>query len=403
MPFRGNMSWSWRKILQLRPLVRNFIWYKLGDGSKALAWFDSWCSLSPLANIVSSRDVHRAGFCPTTTVRDIITPNGWAWPSDWVGLGAGLFLMDAMLWKWVVGERLSIWKLGFHNPMYDLVIGSLVVLMTLLCAWLFVSAWVYSNSFLMVFFFLAAVSIGLFSFYFVMEKVTANIDDSLVGSTIEGSLTGHNVQGSQAAGNRDNIAQRSSNKDGGINTESSLLANAPILKSILKRAARNVPGKTTNPSKLNVDVECSNIDGGKGTTDDTNSTLDAGFIGNIAAKVKSVDGKIVGRDGKLLKPCRMVTFADQVDDVSNEQLKGDEAAQGMLADDATRGKLSQAGHVPRVSFYSNTNQQSHVNVERGNAKDVVDYGRGDVGDLLLERGFGRVEVLCDVYALYAAE
>ncbi|PWA51084.1 reverse transcriptase domain, Reverse transcriptase zinc-binding domain protein [Artemisia annua] len=84
MPFRGNMSWSWRKILQLRPLVRNFIWYKLGDGSKALAWFDSWCSLSPLANIVSSRDVHRAGFCPTTTVRDIITPNGWAWPSDWV-------------------------------------------------------------------------------------------------------------------------------------------------------------------------------------------------------------------------------------------------------------------------------------------------------------------------------
>ncbi|PWA50620.1 RNA-directed DNA polymerase, eukaryota, Reverse transcriptase zinc-binding domain protein [Artemisia annua] len=56
----------------------------LGDGSKALAWSDSWCSLSPLANIVSSRDVHRAGFCPTTTVRDIITPNGWAWPSDWV-------------------------------------------------------------------------------------------------------------------------------------------------------------------------------------------------------------------------------------------------------------------------------------------------------------------------------
>ncbi|PWA56744.1 RNA-directed DNA polymerase, eukaryota, Reverse transcriptase zinc-binding domain protein [Artemisia annua] len=25
----GNMSWSWRKILQLRPLVRQFIWYKL--------------------------------------------------------------------------------------------------------------------------------------------------------------------------------------------------------------------------------------------------------------------------------------------------------------------------------------------------------------------------------------
>ncbi|GKB95569.1 RNA-directed DNA polymerase, eukaryota, reverse transcriptase zinc-binding domain protein [Tanacetum coccineum] len=30
VPIRGNMSWSWRKILQLRPSIREFIWRKIG-------------------------------------------------------------------------------------------------------------------------------------------------------------------------------------------------------------------------------------------------------------------------------------------------------------------------------------------------------------------------------------
>lgn len=62
IPSRGNMTWSWRKILQLRPLVRYFIWYKLGDGSKASTWYDYWCLLSPISRIISHRDIHRAGF-----------------------------------------------------------------------------------------------------------------------------------------------------------------------------------------------------------------------------------------------------------------------------------------------------------------------------------------------------
>ena len=78
------MSWSWRKILQLRPIVRNFVWYKLGDGSKVSAWFDSWCSISPIAFIVSSRDIHRAGFNSNTTVRELVMSNGWAWPNEWL-------------------------------------------------------------------------------------------------------------------------------------------------------------------------------------------------------------------------------------------------------------------------------------------------------------------------------
>ncbi|GJQ92981.1 hypothetical protein Tco_0004120 [Tanacetum coccineum] len=62
IPYRGNMTWGWRKILQLRPLIREFIWYCIGDGSQASMWFDRWCAASPIYNIVSSRDIFRAGF-----------------------------------------------------------------------------------------------------------------------------------------------------------------------------------------------------------------------------------------------------------------------------------------------------------------------------------------------------
>ncbi|GJS22720.1 hypothetical protein Tco_0451352 [Tanacetum coccineum] len=44
------MTWGWRKNLQLRPLIRKFIWYKVGDGSRVSLWYDQWCRLSPLVH-----------------------------------------------------------------------------------------------------------------------------------------------------------------------------------------------------------------------------------------------------------------------------------------------------------------------------------------------------------------
>ncbi|GJU48573.1 lysine histidine transporter-like 8 protein [Tanacetum coccineum] len=58
IPLRGNMSWGWRKILQVRALIRHFIWYRLGAGNMVSAWFDRWCSLSPLSQLVTPRDIH---------------------------------------------------------------------------------------------------------------------------------------------------------------------------------------------------------------------------------------------------------------------------------------------------------------------------------------------------------
>ncbi|GJZ43372.1 hypothetical protein Tco_0590627 [Tanacetum coccineum] len=79
IPLRGKMSWGWRKILQLRPSIRDYMWYKLGNGSKASLWFNKWCVFSPLSNIISHRDMYRAGLSKSSKVRDVLYNGAWEW------------------------------------------------------------------------------------------------------------------------------------------------------------------------------------------------------------------------------------------------------------------------------------------------------------------------------------
>nr|GEZ81191.1 hypothetical protein [Tanacetum cinerariifolium] len=80
IPLRGKLSWGWRKILQLRPSIRDYMWYKLGDGSKASLWFDKLCMFSHLSNIVSHRDMYRDGLSSSSKVRDVLSNGAWKWP-----------------------------------------------------------------------------------------------------------------------------------------------------------------------------------------------------------------------------------------------------------------------------------------------------------------------------------
>nr|GEV87688.1 hypothetical protein [Tanacetum cinerariifolium] len=84
IPYRGKMSWSWKKLLKLRPLIRDFFWSSIGDGSKISMWFDRWCVASPLCNLISARDITRAGFSLTSKVRECIHGGMWCWPNDWL-------------------------------------------------------------------------------------------------------------------------------------------------------------------------------------------------------------------------------------------------------------------------------------------------------------------------------
>lgn len=109
-PCRGNMTWSWRKILQLRPLVHSFFWSKLGNGRSTSAWFDQWCLEGPLSLVVSSRDIHRAGFSPSSTVFEAINGGSWSWPSNWIDRYPGIIsitvpnlsddLEDKLFWRY---------------------------------------------------------------------------------------------------------------------------------------------------------------------------------------------------------------------------------------------------------------------------------------------------------------
>ncbi|GKC33961.1 hypothetical protein Tco_1046345 [Tanacetum coccineum] len=102
IPLCGNVSWGWRKILQLRPTIREFIWCNLGDGAATSLWFDKWCEMGPLANLISSRDIFRAGLSHTSKVRDIIQDGAWNWPQDllskypFLSTYGSIFILDAL-------------------------------------------------------------------------------------------------------------------------------------------------------------------------------------------------------------------------------------------------------------------------------------------------------------------
>nr|GEW43820.1 hypothetical protein [Tanacetum cinerariifolium] len=72
-----------RKILQLRPVMRDFIWCKIDDGVRVSMWFDRWNDMCPLANHISTRDIFHAGFNLSTKVHELVLFRAWNWPREW--------------------------------------------------------------------------------------------------------------------------------------------------------------------------------------------------------------------------------------------------------------------------------------------------------------------------------
>ncbi|GJR28254.1 hypothetical protein Tco_1104486 [Tanacetum coccineum] len=110
---RGKMSWGWCKILQVRPLVRQSIWYRLGYGLKVSTWYDNWCPFSLLSakvnNGISNRDIYEARFQLSAKVNNVIMNGNWLWLNDWHSKFCMLYSMvvphlnphanDSLYWK----------------------------------------------------------------------------------------------------------------------------------------------------------------------------------------------------------------------------------------------------------------------------------------------------------------
>ncbi|GJY45516.1 hypothetical protein Tco_0434579 [Tanacetum coccineum] len=89
------MTWGWRNVLKLCPLIREFIWKKIGNGSTTSVWFDRWCIQSPLADLISSRDIFQEGFNKETKVCDLVKNGVLDWPTSWLSKYPSLNAIDS--------------------------------------------------------------------------------------------------------------------------------------------------------------------------------------------------------------------------------------------------------------------------------------------------------------------
>ncbi|GJU14333.1 putative RNA-directed DNA polymerase [Tanacetum coccineum] len=81
---RADASWGWRKLLQIQDRVRPFFWSTIGNGMSTSLLFDNWCSYSPIAQLITPRDVANAGFNMACRVADLVAKGVWTWPQAWL-------------------------------------------------------------------------------------------------------------------------------------------------------------------------------------------------------------------------------------------------------------------------------------------------------------------------------
>lgn len=130
VPELNDVSWSWRKILQYRDLLRDHIIHRLGDGTLTSAWFDNWIFIGPLCKFISKRDIYEAGFSLTCKVADVIQNGVWKWPANWyvkfpflAHLPPPLLFrdrQDKVLWKSKNGKLGSFSVKGVWNDLSEI-------------------------------------------------------------------------------------------------------------------------------------------------------------------------------------------------------------------------------------------------------------------------------------------
>lgn len=77
---KANDSWTWKGLLKLRPLARQFIRGVLGNGLKLSFWFDSWSPFGPLLTYFGRAGPWRLRVPLNAKIADIVDSNGWKLP-----------------------------------------------------------------------------------------------------------------------------------------------------------------------------------------------------------------------------------------------------------------------------------------------------------------------------------
>ncbi|GKA17405.1 retrotransposon protein, putative, ty1-copia subclass [Tanacetum coccineum] len=84
VPIKADMSWGWRKLLQIRECVRQFFWCQLGNGKTTSLWYDRWCTQGLIIRYLSPRDITNEGYRLQNCIADLVSNEGWSWPQAWL-------------------------------------------------------------------------------------------------------------------------------------------------------------------------------------------------------------------------------------------------------------------------------------------------------------------------------
>ncbi|GJU26824.1 RNA-directed DNA polymerase, eukaryota, reverse transcriptase zinc-binding domain protein [Tanacetum coccineum] len=77
-------SWGWKTMLKIRDEIKNHVWYKIGNGKSISVFYDRWCSIGPLSEMISRRNIYNERLRDDIVIADIVNNGRWAWPEDWM-------------------------------------------------------------------------------------------------------------------------------------------------------------------------------------------------------------------------------------------------------------------------------------------------------------------------------
>ncbi|KAJ9561457.1 hypothetical protein OSB04_006617 [Centaurea solstitialis] len=80
---KPKWSWVFRKMMDIRGIVRRFVRWRVGDGLDIHAWEDHWLPCGPLNRFISYRSIHASGFHANMSVNEFIQSTDGVWPEEW--------------------------------------------------------------------------------------------------------------------------------------------------------------------------------------------------------------------------------------------------------------------------------------------------------------------------------
>ncbi|GJU26932.1 RNA-directed DNA polymerase, eukaryota, reverse transcriptase zinc-binding domain protein, partial [Tanacetum coccineum] len=80
---KANSSVGWKEMLKLRDKIRKHVLWKIGNGLSINAWYDNWCILGPMCDVVSSKEIYDAGLSIESNIADLVRKYEGNWPEGW--------------------------------------------------------------------------------------------------------------------------------------------------------------------------------------------------------------------------------------------------------------------------------------------------------------------------------